>query len=112
MENVFEELEEDMGKVLCVLPGWEEDDISGPNIEDPDEIVGIPVAPVDTFNQLTPEQLKAAMMNSGFGDMCGDDDDDDDEEGPEPEGNIEEILDKIRMMQVQERKAGKKGKKK
>ena len=56
MQDVFEELEEDVGKVLAVMPGWEDEEISGPSMDDPSEMVSIPVQPAEEFGQMLDQE--------------------------------------------------------
>jgi len=116
LEGVFEELEEELGKVLCVLPGWEDDSISGPSLDDPSELVGIPVLPVSALgglggmNEMSPEEVREAMIKAGYVlDDISDDDDDDDDQG---EIDVEAALEKIKLMQIEEGQHKKKDKKK
>jgi len=108
MEGVFEELEEDMGKVLCVLPGWDEDEVSGPSIDDPEELVSIPVMPADEFGMpagmgnMTEEEMKAAMAKAGyvFDSETLDSMESKDEDGEDVD--VDTILGKINSMKLSE----------
>jgi len=131
MENVFEELEDEMGKVLCVLPGWADQEITGPSLEDPAEFVSMSIQTIggdpsmfEMDGNMSEEEMRAAMMKAfgaqevdlsnvlEMGDMDGDGDDEDVE--PASEAQVEAILGKIKAMQVAEQDGGKgkKGKKK
>ena len=119
MEETFEELEEDMGKVLCVLPGWEEDELSGPSLDDPSEMVSIPITPAEEFGMaefggmgnMTEEEMKEAMIKAGYIlEGVEDVDDDEDDDGEEPD--VDQILAKIKGMQVAEQAKDKEKKQK
>jgi len=61
-EGVLEELGSAMGKVLCVLPGWQGPALEGPSLDDPTDTVRIPVTPASDW---TGDPISAAQESPG-----------------------------------------------